>query len=270
MSRNATRCLRYGITERGLCLGLRSRRSFPPRVFPVLVLVSLLSCAIPWSRALNAGAGAEFTTAFDLASCGFSPAGTNPYFILLPGYQLVLEGQEDGEALRVEITVLHDTEMIHLDDLGTVRTRVVEEREWVEGELQEVSRNFYAVCCRTNAVYYFGEDVDIHEDGEVVSHDGAWRAGQDGAQPGIMMPGMFLLGSRYYQETAPDVALDRAEHVAMGLTLTTPAGLFTDCVQVLETTPLDPDAEGFKSYCPGVGLVVDEVLELVAYGFVHR
>lgn len=55
-------------------------------------------------------------------------------------------------------------------------------------------------------VFYFGEHVDIyHEDG-TITHDGAWRAGQpdgDGlAKPGIIMPGRFLLGSRYFQEQA--------------------------------------------------------------------
>jgi hypothetical protein len=133
--------------------------------------------------------------------------------------------------------------------------------------LLEVSRNFFAICCRANAVYYFGEEVDIYEDGEIVSHDGAWRAGRDGARPGIMLPGTFLLGSCYYQEIAPGIAMDRAEHVAMGLTIETPAGLFENCVAIRETTPLDPEEEGSKFYCPGVGLVVDEELELLAYGF---
>lgn len=245
----------------------RHGRSPAPLVLLMVVLVSMLGCAIPWSHGQEIDAEPAFTDTFDLASCGFSPTGMNPYFILLPGYQSVLVGEEEGEVLRVEITVLSDIETIQMEDLGTVRTRVVEEREWADGELQEVSRNFYAICGRTNAVYYFGEDVDIYEDDEVVSHDGAWRAGQNGAKPGIMMPGTFLLGARYYQEVAPEVALDRAEHVALGLAIETPAGLFTDCVQVLETTPLEPDAEGSKFYCLGIGLVVDEELELIACGF---
>jgi len=270
MNERTTRVQRHEGKGQRHCASFRHRYSTSPLVLGSLAFASLLSCAIPWSRAQNGGAGAEFTNAFDVGSCGFSPTGMNPYFILLPGYQLVLEGQEGGEVLRVEITVLHEIETLRLNDLSTVQARVVEEREWADGELQEVSRNFYALCCRTNAVYYFGEGVDIYEDGEVVSHDGAWRAGESGARPGIMMPGTFLLGSRYYQETAPAVALDRAEHVAMGLTIATPAGLFADCVQVVETTPLDPDAGGSKSYCPGIGLVVDETLGLVAYGFVDR
>jgi hypothetical protein len=147
----------------------------------------------------------------------------------------------------------------------TVRARVIEERELVDGELAEVSRNFFARCRETNDVFYFGEDVDIYEDGEIVSHEGAWRAGEDDAQPGIIMPGTFLLGSRYFQEIAPDVALDRADHTEMDVEIEVPAGTFERCVQVIETTPLEPDDESEKIYCPGVGLVFDDDAELVEH-----
>ncbi|HLF28458.1 MAG TPA: hypothetical protein VJG32_19160 [Anaerolineae bacterium] len=214
---------------------------------------------------------AQFTTEFRLADCAFKATGANPYFILKPGYQLELEGEEDGETTRVVITVLADTENISLPDIGRVRTRVVEEKEWVDDELVEVSRNFFAICDKTNDVFYFGEDVDIFNPDGTVSHEGAWRAGEPDdeglAQPGLIMPGTFLLGSRYFQEVADGIALDRAEHVALGLEVTTAAGTFDQCVGVLETTPLEPGAESEKVYCPGVGLVVDDVVELVAFGF---
>lgn len=192
--------------------------------------------------------------------------GENPYFILKPGYQLVLEGEEDGETVRVVITVLHKIKHILLSDIGTVKTRVVEEREWVNGRLVEVSRNFFALCDKTNDVYYFGEDVDIFKLDGTISHAGAWLAGVAGAAPGIILPGTFLLGARYFQEQAPGVAMDRAEHVEMGLEVDTEAGTFEKCVKILETTPLEPSAEGEKIYCPGVGLVEDEI-ELVDFGF---
>jgi hypothetical protein len=116
----------------------------------------------------------------------------------------------------------------------------------------------------TNDIFYFGEEVDNYEDGVLVDHDGSWRAGEDGAQPGILMPGRFLLGSRYFQEIAPDVALDRAEHTAMHLAVDVPAGSFAECVEVAETDPLSDSTEpDLKVYCPGVGMVRDEELELV-------
>jgi hypothetical protein len=175
------------------------------------------------------------------------------------GRKLILSGQKGEEHVRVEITVLHDTEVV-----AEVKTHVLEEREWIDGELVEVSRNFFARCRQTNDIFYFGEDVDDYEDGQIVGHDGAWRAGKNGALPGLIMPGTFLLGARYFQEIAPGVALDRAEHVAMGLKVQTPAGQFTNCVRIRETTPLEPGEKSIKIYCPGIGLVVDDAVRLSA------
>lgn len=202
----------------------------------------------------------EFTDEFFVDRCTFATTGRNPYFVLEPGFQLVFAGEEDGEELDLVITVLDDTE-----EVDGVLTRVVEERESADGELVEVSRNFMAFCTETGSVFYFGEVVDIYEDGEIVSHDGAWRAGENDAEPGIIMPGAVLLGARYYQEIAPGVALDRAENVAMDLTVETEAGTFEECLQVDETTPLEPGHVSVKVYAPGVGLIVDDVLELVEY-----
>jgi len=221
----------------------------------------------------------QFTTEFRLEDCKFDAKGENPYFILKPGYQLVLEGDDDGEAVRVEISVLHENEKISLPGVGMVKTRVVEERESKDDKLVEVSRNFFVICGKRNDIVYLGEEVDICEDGLVPvgdhflcnggepSHAGAWRAGVADAKPGIIMPGTFLLGSRYFQEIAPGVAMDRAEHVEMGLEVPTDAGTFENCVRVIETTPLEPGAESEKIYCPEVGLVIDNEVELVAFGF---
>jgi len=112
--------------------------------------------------------------------------------------------------------------------------------------------------------------VDIYDRGVIVSHGGAWRAGVNGALPGLIMPGTFLLGSRYFQEVAPGVALDRGEHVRAGFTVEVPAGTFEDCVEVLETTPLEPRSESTKIYCAGIGLVDDDgaqLAELAIDGF---
>ena len=73
----------------------------------------------------------------------------------------------------------------------------------------------------------------------------------------------FLLGSRYYQEFAEN-ARDRAEHTSMGIDVEVPAGVFHGCVEVTETTPLEPGDESFKTYCPNVGNVRDDDLELIA------
>jgi hypothetical protein len=220
------------------------------------------ACAFALGMILSAGIRAdEFTDQFPYDDCTFSDSGRNAYFSLNPGDRLVLEEEDDGETEVVQITVLRERKTIRFEtpegERLAVRTRVVEEREWKNDELVEVSRNFFARCVETNDVYYFGEDVDIFEDGEI-RHDGAWRAGVDGALPGLIMPGSFLLGSRYYQEIAPDVALDRAEHVRMGFEVETDAGTFDECVEVVETSPLDAGSESVKVYCEEVGLVDDD------------
>lgn len=213
-------------------------------------------------------AAQQFTAEFRLEDCTWSDEGRNAYFSLEPGDVLVLEGEDDGETEEVRIAVLGQKQVVAFSAGGSrhrVRTRVVEERETVDGELVEVSRNFFARCRETGDIYYFGEDVDIYEDGEVVGHDGAWRSGRNGARPGLIMPATYLLGSRYFQEIAPGVALDRAEHTAMGLTIATPAGTFHGCVEIVETSPLEPGSDSVKRYCPEVGLVFDDGIELTGF-----
>jgi hypothetical protein len=209
----------------------------------------------------DASAGDEaWTEAFGVAPGDLAPTGRNPFFILEPGYTLVLENERE----RLTITVLDETEVV-----ADVETRVVEERETRDGELVEVSRNFFAISRRTNSVFYFGEEVDVYDEGAVV-HEGAWRAGEDGARFGLIMPGEPLLGARHYQEIAPDVAMDRAEVVALDEAVETSAGAFSGCLVVEETTPLEPDEREYKVYAPGVGLILDGSLELVQHGAAGR
>jgi hypothetical protein len=225
------------------------------------------------------GDNADFTTEFRLEDCKFKTKGINPFFILKPGYQLVLESDEEKS---VE-TVLYDTKKINLDG-RKIKTRVLEERafEWDDEEREwvtiEISLNWFAICKKTNAVYYFGEwsrdcpagfdDNDVCED---ESSAGSWEAGVDGAQPGIMMPGTPLLGAKYFQEIAPPGAVDRGEIAERGLSWPDEEPEFTGCIKIFDTNPT-PDGEcedgDAKIYCPGIGLVQDQDLELTFYGFV--
>jgi hypothetical protein len=143
-----------------------------------------------------------FTTDFMTSECEFESTGSNSFFVLEPGYQLVYAGQADGVDSELTITVLDDTKVVN-----GVETRVVEEVAKENGQVAEVARNYFAICEETNTVFYFGEDVDIYENGQVVSHDGSWLAGVKDAEAGVVMPGIILLGSRYYQELAPCVRI---------------------------------------------------------------
>jgi hypothetical protein len=227
----------------------------------VLILCILISYASLSQKSKLKGLG-HWTESFDMDKCQFSATGENKYFILKPNYQLSYEGIEGKDTTRLAITVLNETKMI-----GDVETRVVEEKESVNGRVMEISRNFFAVCTQTNTIFYFGEDVDIYKDGKLASHGGAWRAGENGAKAGVMMPGIILLGSRFYQEIAPGVAMDRAEMVSVNEVIQTSAGKFLNCLKTEETTPLEPKNKEYKLYAPGVGLVRDGDLLLTEYGF---
>ena len=47
--------------------------------------------------------------------------------------------------------------------------------------------NDYFAQDKAGNVWYFGEDTKEFENGKVVSTEGTWRAGVDGATPGIIM-----------------------------------------------------------------------------------
>ena len=255
------------------------------RLVPAIVICLLIVIGLSGRNALAedynlCGDNDEFTADFLLEDCTFKTTGVNPYFILKPGYQKVLESDEEKS---VE-TVLCETKKINLNG-RKIKTRVYEERayEWDEEEeewvLIEISKNWFAICKETNAVYYFGEDSLDCEDGfndddtcDDPDPTGSWEAGKNGAMPGLMMPGTFLLGSKYFQEWAPPAAVDRGENRAMGLEWPEEGDTeYTDCVLVIDTNPAEGgdacEDDDAKTYCPGVGLVQDEDMELVDSNF---
>ncbi len=223
-----------------------------------LLVIVLLFAGTSWAHTPGP------TDTFDRAGCTFTSTGSNPYFPLWPGYELIFEGTEvndDEEVvdLALVLTVTSETKLV-----DGVMTRVVVERETEDEELVEISRNFFASCRETGDVWYFGEEVDDYEDGEVVGHGGQWLAGENGNEPGILMPRTPLLGARFFTELAPGIALDFSEVVSLDTALTVPFGAFTDVLYIEEGSAVEPDAISLKYYAPGVGLVKDGELELVA------
>jgi len=206
----------------------------------------------------------QFTDEFFLKDCDFSSTGSNRFFVLEPNYQSVLAGREDGEDVELTITVTEHTKQV-----DGVQTRVVEERETHDGKLAEVSDNYYAICEQTNSVFYFGEDVQLYEDGKKVAggEEESWHAGVDGAKAGVFMPGIVLLGARYQEETAPEVAMDRGEIISLDEQVNTPDGNFHDVLRIKETTPLEPGNVEYKYYADKVGVIQDGTLKLEEHGF---
>jgi len=219
--------------------------------------------ALVATLASGAGPGAPaqgdrtWTREFAVDKRELRSTGRNPYFVLEPGFSIVLE--EGAE--RVTKTVLNETRIV-----DGVETRVVEERETKDGKLVEVSRNFFAISPRSKDVFYFGEEVDMYQNGRVVGHEGAWLSGVKGARFGLMMPGEPRVHAAFYEEIAPGVAMDRATIVSVSAAFASPAGTFSRCVRTEETSPLEPGAREYKLYAPGIGQVADGSLALVRYG----
>lgn len=233
----------------------KSENSNPPRTQN-----SPVATTAPRSEpASSSETGSGWQESFDISSCNMVTTGKNDYFILEPGYQIALEGGQE---------VLHITVLDETFEVDGVVTRVVEEREWHNGELIEVSRNFFAMCEQTRDVYYFGEEVDMFQGGQLSSHSGAWLSGEQGAKFGLIMPGDPEVGMKYYQEVAPGVAMDRAEVLSLDEVLSTPAGEFSPVLKTVEGTALNLLEREIKTYAPGIGLIQDAKLLLTGYGFV--
>jgi hypothetical protein len=239
------------------------------------LIFSMGGCGDPAARELSqdsitmpfvasADQGGETEKKLDLELCspaqgGFTLDIDNPYLPYPVGQVWVLEGEEDEEELTLQITVLDE-----MEEVAGVVTRVVEEREWVEGVLAEVSRNYF-VETSDGTVCYFGEAVDIYdESGEnVISHAGAWRADEPGNAPGIFMPAIPVSGMKFQLEVAPGIAEDEAKIVGSG-PVTVPAGTFLEAIRMREFNPLDEEKD-YKWYGRDVGILIDGPLELVSY-----
>ena len=205
---------------------------------------------MPCSRRDDAAA---WQSAFDVRKAALTSSGASRYFVLQPGYRLTYK---HGDA-TLTITVLAETKLV-----DGVQTRIIEEREVEDGQVAEISRNYFALDPATGDVYYFGEDVDMYKNGAVTGHGGSWLSGVGGAHFGLMMPGTPMVGQKFQQEVAPGVAMDRAEVTSITATVTTPAGAFKDCVETAETSGLEKGT-GHKTYAPGVGMVRDDEYVLV-------
>jgi hypothetical protein len=202
----------------------------------------------------------SFKLNFNLKDCQLAPSGANSYFILKPGYQLIFEGKEDKKDHQLIDTVLNETKIVNGTKVG-----ILEEKESEEGKVIEISKNYLAVCRPTNDIFYFGEDVDIYENGKIVDHEGSWHAGVNNARAGILIPAKPELGMKYYSEFAPKIAEDRNEIKSLTDVVDTPAGKFENVLKVEETTPLEPGVKEYKFWAAGTGLIQDGTLKLVKY-----
>jgi hypothetical protein len=197
--------------------------------------------------------GQPYDPRFDPAN--FVDVIDNPYFPLSPGTELVYKGISDGEHEVIEITVTNDTKTI----LGITAT-VVRDQVFVAGELAEDTFDWYAQDRQGN-VWYLGEDTKEYEKGKVVSTEGSWEAGVDGAQPGIIMLADPLSADTYRQEFYEGEAEDLARVVSLDESVTVPQGSFDQVLKTEEWTPLQPKLLENKFYARGVGVVLERLIK---------
>ncbi len=193
---------------------------------------------------------------FDAAN--FATPKANPYFPLDLGTSNTLKGKRtDGDPIveHSVLTVQGPGPVI----LGVPTTLVLDEA-FEAGVLVERTFDYFAADKDGN-VWYFGEDVTnfrYDDAGRLTGTDNksAWRAGVNGALPGISVSGVPEVGLTLFQEHAPaDEAMDYAEILAVDLEINGPAGTFQNVMKTFETSTVETDLREFKYYAPGVGMI---------------
>ena len=175
----------------------------------------------------------------------------NPYWPMKPGSTWTyMETDADGEEMQVEVTVTSDKKQI----LGISAT-VVHDVVSKDGEVLEDTFDWYAQDVDGN-IWYMGEDTKEYENGELVTTEGSWEAGVDGALAGVLLPGSPEVGMAYRQEYYEGEAEDQGKVLGLDEHVEVPYGTFDGCLQTEDTTPLEPDVLENKYYCKGVGPVL--------------
>ena len=173
----------------------------------------------------------------------------NSYLPLTAGnawqYDVVEEGQVVG---TIERRVTDDTREV----TGVSTTVVHDVVKDASGAVIEDAYDWYAQDTRGN-VWYFGEETTVFEGG-VPSTEGSWEAGVDGARAGLVMAARPRVGDGYQQQLRQGVAEGRAEVLALDET----RGVWTDLLETLDKTPLEPGVEEHRFYAEGLGLVLGE------------
>jgi hypothetical protein len=185
-------------------------------------------------------------TSFVVAQPGFVAHVTNPWFPLKPGTTYIYTGEKDGQSGRDVVTVTRRTKVIQ-----GVRCTAVDDRLYLHGRLAERTTDWYAQDARGNVWYYGEATAELNKAGKVTSREGTWRAGVDGAKPGIFMPAHPKVGLSFRQEFLKGHAED---HFAV-------IRLSGDTMLTKEWTPLEPDTLDHKLYKRGTGLVKEETVK---------
>lgn len=229
------------------------RTKQPPKTIHsrrIVVLLFFLFAVMFVYRYVSQQRSSGRTPAPTLQPSAFKTTITNTYMRLSPGtiYRYQEETPDGPEEITISITG-------ETKEIMGIQTLVYHDVVLRDGEMIEDTRDYLAQDM-DGTVWYFGEDVDNYENGKFIDHEGSWRAGENGARPGVWMKADPEVGEEYYMEYSPGVAEDQARVVSTDETVTVPYGTYTHCVKIYEWTDLDPEAQEYKYHCPEVGTVV--------------
>ena len=187
----------------------------------------------------------------DLDPADFSARIDHPYWPMKVGTVWHYVERGGGDVQRVTVRVTPRTRVV-----GGIRARVVHDVVREDGEVVEDTHDWYAQDAG-GTVWYLGEATAEYDDGVLVSTDGSWEHGVDGAQAGVLLPARPRVGCRYREELKPGEAEDRALILGRSESITTLTGRYTEVLHTANTTPLEPDVLENKLYAPGVGPVLE-------------
>jgi hypothetical protein len=227
-------------------------------------LVALLLAAA--ALAASAGCGSSDEPASTGAAESALPTGTepvtldpaeftnridNPYWPMRPGSRWVYrEADGEGNVQHVVVTVTDRQKTVAGIDALVVHDVVSE-----EGQVIEDTFDWYAQDAAGN-VWYLGEDTKEFENGKLVTTEGSWEAGVDGAQAGIALPADPEPGLTYRQEYYAGQAEDGGTVLSVDELVEVPFGEFRDVLMTKDFTPLEPHLLEHKFYAKGVGPVL--------------
>jgi len=214
--------------------------------FVVALVLSVLNLAV---------SGATDATD-DINPADFTVRIDNPFFPLPPGITFIYKGVKETSKMRDVFAVTDRTIVI-----DGVTCRVIHDRVFVRGVLQENTFDYFAQD-RDGNVWYFGEDTEeLDRHGNVVTTEGTWRAGVNGAQPGVIMEAHPQVNDHYFQELAAPLAQDEATVLSLRETATVPLAKFRNCLLTKEFTQLEPGNVEHKFYARGIGFVLGVVVK---------
>ena len=156
----------------------------------------------------------------------------------------------NGSVKHEVITVTKHTRMMG----DGIRARVISDVVTEHGNPSEVTKDWYAQDKHGN-VWYFGEHTIEYVNGHP-RDNGSWRAGVDGAMPGVALPANPKVGCSYREEYAKGIAQDQSRVLALDGQAQVPAGHFAPALMNEDFSPIEPDVSEIKYYAKGSGQAV--------------